>query len=103
LQWLGQISYGLYLYHFPILLISLDIARGLGLTGKLYAFRILAILITVPIAGLSWRFIERPLLELKRRYSYIRVPVRLRMKARGKQIRRDFKQGNQPNSGSLRP
>jgi peptidoglycan/LPS O-acetylase OafA/YrhL len=69
-QRLGQISYSLYLYHYPILLITLDLARGLGVTGKLYGPRLLAILVTLPVAELSWRFIEGPVLELKRRYSY---------------------------------
>jgi peptidoglycan/LPS O-acetylase OafA/YrhL len=74
LRRLGQISYGVYLYHLPMLLIAIDLAHGLGFWGKLYELRLLAILASVPIAGLSWRFIERPLLDLKRRYSYSPAP-----------------------------
>jgi peptidoglycan/LPS O-acetylase OafA/YrhL len=67
---LGQISYGLYLYHFPALAILLDIARGLGFTGKVYMLKVGSILLSVLIARLSWRFIERPFLALKRRFPY---------------------------------
>jgi peptidoglycan/LPS O-acetylase OafA/YrhL len=74
-QRVGQISYGLYLYHYPILLITLDLVRSLGFAGKHYEFRLLAILATLPVAALSWRFIEQPLLELKRRHSYAAVPL----------------------------
>jgi len=70
LRRLGVISYGLYLYHLPILLLTLDLARGLGLPGKPSYIRILGVLMAVPVAALSWRYIERPLLDLKRRYSY---------------------------------
>jgi peptidoglycan/LPS O-acetylase OafA/YrhL len=70
LQRLGQISYGLYLYHYPMLVLFTDVAHKMGRSGKLYDVRLLAILLTFPIAMLSWRFIEQPLLELKRRYSY---------------------------------
>ena len=70
LRRLGVISYGLYLYHLPVLMITLDVARGLGVPGKPSYVRILGVLLAVPLAALSWRFIERPLLDLKRRYSY---------------------------------
>jgi peptidoglycan/LPS O-acetylase OafA/YrhL len=71
---LGEISYGLYLYHYPILLIILDLVRVSGLVGKHYEFRLLAILATIPVAAMSWRFVERPLLELKRRHPYEAFP-----------------------------
>ena len=72
LRYLGEISYGLYLYHLPIMLIAVDVATGLGFSGDIYAVRLLAVLASIPVAGLSWRYYERPLLELKRRYSYSR-------------------------------
>lgn len=72
LRYLGEISYGLYLYHLPILLIAIDCAKGLGLSGKMYGVRLLALVASVAVAGLSWRFIERPLLGLKRRFPYSR-------------------------------
>ncbi|MBV8385020.1 MAG: acyltransferase, partial [Planctomycetaceae bacterium] len=76
LRQLGQVSYGLYLYHLPILLIAVDIGRGLGLPGKLYGLKVLAALACVPVAALSWRFIERPLLDRKDRFAYRPTPDR---------------------------
>jgi peptidoglycan/LPS O-acetylase OafA/YrhL len=70
LRWLGQISYGLYLYHFPLVMFAIDLAGPCGYTGRPVYLRILGVLLAVPVAALSWRFIERPLLELKRKYAY---------------------------------
>ena len=67
---LGQMSYGLYLYHFPVLAIMLDIARGLGFMGKVYPVKIMSIILSIGLASLSWRFIEGPLLALKHRHPY---------------------------------
>jgi peptidoglycan/LPS O-acetylase OafA/YrhL len=64
---LGRISYGLYLYHLPILMLMNDFARAVGLKGSLDGIGFLSVLIAVPIASLSWRFVERPLLECNRR------------------------------------
>jgi peptidoglycan/LPS O-acetylase OafA/YrhL len=73
---LGVISYGLYLYHYPLLLIAFDVARQYGV-GRSAVVRLLAVLLSIPLAALSWRYIECPLLDLKRRYSYARKPDRL--------------------------
>ena len=57
LVWLGTVSYGLYLWHFPLyrLLLSLNIKDGwLLLAGSM---------ITVPVAALSYYLLERPLLR----------------------------------------
>ncbi len=70
LRYLGEISYGLYLYHLPIMLIAVDVATRLNFSGDIYAVRLLAVCATIPVAGLSWRYIERPLLALMRRYPY---------------------------------
>ncbi len=56
LRWVGQRSYGLYLYHWPIFQIIREFA-GVGLTVTQFA---LAMLITVPITEASYRFIETP-------------------------------------------
>ncbi|MDP9128460.1 MAG: acyltransferase [Pseudomonadota bacterium] len=57
LQWLGKISYSLYLVHVPVLLVlrhSLDGRLPLAITYTLFVFTALA------IADLSYRFIEVP-------------------------------------------
>ena len=55
LRWLGRISYGLYLWHFVLI----------SLPWETWPFRPLLWQIVVPllVAGLSWRFIERPWLR----------------------------------------
>ena len=55
--WLGKISYPLYLWHWPVLVLPIALfAREL----KLWE-RILALLITVVLAELTTRFVEEPL------------------------------------------
>lgn len=70
IQGLGKISYALYLYHFPLLIAALDLARRLGIGGKLQGVRLLAIVASIGLAALSWRFLERPLLARKDRLTY---------------------------------
>jgi peptidoglycan/LPS O-acetylase OafA/YrhL len=67
LVWLGTISYGVYLWHWPIFL-ALNGERT-GWTGlPLFAARCAA---TVVVAGASWWFIEQPI----RRWRPARVPL----------------------------
>ena len=59
LVWMGTVSYGAYLWHFPVF-IELDSARtGLGGAGLL-TVRVLA---TFTLAGLSYYLVERPVME----------------------------------------
>lgn len=64
LVYIGRRSYGLYLYHFPILVI---------LESHLHARRAVVTLVmlavTMVLAELSYRFVELPLLRLKKRFS----------------------------------
>lgn len=56
LRALGRISYSLYLWHWPILMLpAIALGDALGLEG-----RILLALGAVVVAGASWRFIEEP-------------------------------------------
>ncbi|MBF6605092.1 MAG: acyltransferase [Chloroflexi bacterium] len=57
LRWLGRISYSLYLWHWPILVIP---AAALETTLPL-PVRILLALVAIPIAALSQRFVEEPI------------------------------------------
>ena len=56
LRWVGTRSYGLYLYHWPIY----QILRDPGQPLQLRTF-VIAMLITVPITELSYRFVELPI------------------------------------------
>jgi hypothetical protein len=58
--YLGMISYGLYVYHFPIY--RLVVMRPIPAT-----------LITIAVASLFWHFYEKPLNSLKRYFNYPRL------------------------------
>jgi peptidoglycan/LPS O-acetylase OafA/YrhL len=69
MRYLGKISYGLYIYHQPILWFAFDI-RELGVDPNLV--QPLAAMIgffgTLLVASLSYHFFEKPILNLKDRY-----------------------------------
>jgi peptidoglycan/LPS O-acetylase OafA/YrhL len=70
LRWAGTRSYGMYLYHFPLL-------QGLRHhvdIGPLWARVVLGILLTLVVTELSYRWVESPFLRLKDRFD--RRPVR---------------------------
>ncbi|MEW6996616.1 acyltransferase family protein [Colwelliaceae bacterium BS250] len=66
LKKVGDLSYGVYIYHFP--LIQLFIYFGVGFTSM--AEVLLLFLSVLFISFLSWKFVEKPSLALKR---YIRT------------------------------
>ena len=74
-RWLGAISFGLYVYHL----------LAIGMTGRLMAAFIdlppsnlrvavstlLSLLMTIALAALSYRFVERPFLRLKDKVTVV--------------------------------
>jgi peptidoglycan/LPS O-acetylase OafA/YrhL len=61
---LGRVSYGVYLYHFPVFQIVQ--ARHFALILEV----LLETSITAVVVAASWRFVEIPALKLKRRFSH---------------------------------
>lgn len=60
-QWLGEISYPLYLWHWPLLVIpAVYLGRGLHIYE-----RVICVLATLILADLTHRFIEEPLRHAK--------------------------------------
>jgi peptidoglycan/LPS O-acetylase OafA/YrhL len=69
MQYLGKISYGLYVYHFPIIWFVARL-RDFGLpepTAKALT-ALIAFVATLGIAAASYHFMEKPLLNLKDRF-----------------------------------
>ncbi len=58
LRWIGERSYGIYLWHWPIFMLTRP-ALDVPLTG--HANLILRLTLTAMAAELSWRFLEQPI------------------------------------------
>lgn len=70
-KYLGKISYGLYMYHPIAIVLTIALAFWTGLTNNLFIYT-LSLLLTVAIAGLSYRYLESFFLNLKMNYSTVR-------------------------------
>jgi peptidoglycan/LPS O-acetylase OafA/YrhL len=71
LVWTGRLSYGLYLWHFPAFTFVAAWFPALG-PGPSIALKISA---TFLCATLSYYLLERPCLNLKKKFSVIKTPV----------------------------
>jgi len=68
LRWIGRRSYGIYLYHFPIFL-ALGILLREHSPVNYLLITALRFAVTIFVAEVSYRFIERPVLRYKKRYQ----------------------------------
>jgi peptidoglycan/LPS O-acetylase OafA/YrhL len=72
--WLGRRTYGMYIFHWPILafMVSRNIFfkefEGISLLGILFAFTLVVL-----ISAFSYRFIEKPFLNLRTKYQYVKI------------------------------
>jgi peptidoglycan/LPS O-acetylase OafA/YrhL len=70
-RWLGERSYSLYLFHMvPVLAFTdelVQLADDMGVWPMLGVAMVVELAILVPLGELSYRFVERPFLSLKRR------------------------------------
>lgn len=67
---LGRISYGVYLWHLPVMVI---LGAEYGARGV--AVGVLASAVAIAIAALSYRLVEQPLLAMRRRRQEVRAPA----------------------------
>jgi peptidoglycan/LPS O-acetylase OafA/YrhL len=65
LVWIGQRSYGIYLFHFPIFVLLDQLRVRHSLTNFVFV-TIARVGIAFCVAALSWRFVERPLMRTRR-------------------------------------
>jgi peptidoglycan/LPS O-acetylase OafA/YrhL len=72
LVYLGTISYGIYLYHYPIFRIIDMLNTSLGV-APVVAVCAADCIVTLGIAMASWHLIELPILRLKDRIPYGRI------------------------------
>lgn len=74
LRYLGQISYGLYVFHYAVADAITAVAKRWpqsGLRSSPFS-GILDLALTIGVATLSYQFFERPFLRLKERYTFIK-------------------------------
>ena len=68
--YLGKISYGLYMYHPLMIFVTIKLmAEGLSGVPLIVVSYLLALALTIGVAGASYRFMEKPFLRLKGRFS----------------------------------
>lgn len=66
---LGTISYGFYMYHCIVIFYVQQVFQQLGWTsniGHFILFFVLSFLLTASVSAISYRFVEKPILGLKR-------------------------------------
>jgi peptidoglycan/LPS O-acetylase OafA/YrhL len=73
LVWIGQRSYGIYLWHLTVIAIMFSV----NLPHKHLHFTrfVLEVVVTMLIAGISYRFIEQPFLRRKARFTRVKPEV----------------------------
>lgn len=74
LVWIGQRSYGIYLWHYPLL----KLALRSGVSWEIKAP--IAVVLSIAIAAASYRWVERPFLQMKNKGGQPRAvhsPVRV--------------------------
>ena len=71
LVFLGKISYGLYVFHLLGLSIGEYVTKNWFFTQNWTAQLLISLIITVALATISFTFLERPFLKLKKRFEII--------------------------------
>jgi peptidoglycan/LPS O-acetylase OafA/YrhL len=65
--WVGKRSYGLYLWHYPIML-ALNPSASIGV--RRYEADLVVVLLSFVVTIASYRFVEQPFLRLKTRFQH---------------------------------
>jgi peptidoglycan/LPS O-acetylase OafA/YrhL len=72
-DYLGQISYGLYMYHVIAVVLSVRLAMAF-FNNSAIAITIFSLIGTVGTASLSYYLFEKPFLKMKDRYGAVKLP-----------------------------
>ena len=70
-NYLGKISYGLYMYHSPIIFMLGDYPELYN--NNLFILPFVVLLLTIVVAALSYELFEKQILRLKRRFEVVRT------------------------------
>lgn len=73
LRWTGVISYGIYLWHYPVIALTAPVVNAGGFDVKLALGQLS---VTIILAGLSWYFIEEPIRHGKKPWRNLRLAKR---------------------------
>lgn len=78
LRWIGERSYGIYLWHWPLLLIIATLDARVD--SAPWVVPAATLILTLGLAALSYRYVEQPIrrLGLRRSLAQVLRPVRLR-------------------------
>ncbi|MFD0962612.1 acyltransferase family protein [Pseudofulvibacter geojedonensis] len=68
-NFIGQISYGIYIYHLTVIYVLVYLFKGVGI--NYFLVHILTLLITIVVAKLSYRYIEIPFLKIKKKFAVV--------------------------------
>lgn len=73
-EFLGKISYGLYVYHFLVIFLTAKIVNQFNLPSDIKTGIVYAIIIstTIIISFLSYKYFEQPFLKFKNRFEIIK-------------------------------
>jgi peptidoglycan/LPS O-acetylase OafA/YrhL len=74
LEYLGKISYGVYMYHIIVIVAVMKVLARFGLLNNLLIYP-LAILFTIAVSSLSYELFEKRFIKMKRRISDKRTAV----------------------------
>lgn len=72
LRYLGKISYGLYVYHLPCILILLRVIPRILRRDSPVAVLLIGLPLMVGVASISYRYLEMPFLRLKERFETVK-------------------------------
>lgn len=75
LRFIGLISYSLYLWHLPILYLAQRVATTLPQDARIWFMVVIGFTVAVPVAFLSYHFVERPFLARRRKLAAAAQPA----------------------------
>ncbi|MEV8268557.1 acyltransferase family protein [Microbacterium sp. NPDC076911] len=85
LRWIGARSYGIYLWHWPLLVLAVAAAQGTGLNAGVPLWVSIWVLgVTLVVSALSYRYIEMPIRVLGFRGSLARLRHAFRTSSRSR-------------------